>query len=133
MGYTHYWNFTEEPSREKFIEFAEGVKQLVATAQEAGIEIADEEYGDDKVLFNGVGADSHETFFVSADGVDFNFCKTAQKPYDTAVTASLILAKKIFGDNIKVSSDGDWTDWESGQLLYESVYDIQPENVLANA
>ena len=133
MGYTHYWNFIEEPSREKFIEFAEGVKQLVATAQEAGIEIADEEYGDDKVLFNGVGADSHETFFVSADGVDFNFCKTAQKPYDTAVTASLILAKKIFGDNIKVSSDGDWTDWESGQLLYESVYNIQPENILASA
>ena len=131
MGYTHYFNFIEEPSREKFIEFAEGVKQLVATAQEAGIEIADEEYGDDKIVFNGVGANSHETFFVSADGVDFNFCKTAQKPYDTAVTASLILAKKIFGDNIKISSDGDWSDWESGQLLYESVYDIQPESVLA--
>ena len=131
MGYTHYFNFIEEPSREKFIEFAEGVKQLVATAQEAGIEIADEEYGDDKIVFNGVGANSHETFFVSADGVDFNFCKTAQKPYDTAVTASLILAKKIFGDNIKISSDGDWSDWESGQLLYESVYNIQPESVLA--
>jgi hypothetical protein len=130
MGYTHYFNFIEEPSREKFIEFAEGVKQLVATAQEAGIEIADEEYGDDKIVFNGVGANSHETFFVSADGVDFNFCKTAQKPYDTAVTASLILAKKIFGDNIKISSDGDWSDWESGQLLYESVYNIQPENIL---
>lgn len=131
MGYTHYFNFIEEPSREKFIEFAEGVKQLVATAQEAGIEIADEEYGDDKIVFNGVGANSHETFFVSADGVDFNFCKTAQKPYDTAVTASLILAKKIFGDNIKISSDGDWSDWESGQLLYESVYDIQPESVFS--
>jgi hypothetical protein len=131
MGYTHYFNFIEEPSREKFVEFAEGVKQLVATAQEAGIEIGDEEYGDDKIVFNGVGANSHETFYVSADGVDFNFCKTAQKPYDTAVTASLILAKKIFGDNIKVSSDGNWSDWESGQLLYESVYDIQPENILA--
>ena len=130
MGYTHYWNFIEEPSREKFIEFAEGVKQLVATAQEAGIEIADEEYGDDKIVFNGVGANAHETFFVSADGVDFNFCKTAQKPYDTAVTASLILAKKIFGANIKISSDGDWSEWESGQLLYESVYNIQPESVL---
>ena len=130
MGYTHYWNFIEEPSREKFIEFAEGVKQIVATAQEAGIDIADEEYGDDKIVFNGVGADSHETFFVSADGVDFNFCKTAQKPYDIAVTASLILAKKVFGDNIKISSDGDWSDWEGGQLLYESVYDVQSENFI---
>ena len=48
------------------------------------------------------------------------------------VTASLILAKKIFGADISIKSDGKWTDWESGQLLYESVYDIQPENVLAN-
>jgi hypothetical protein len=122
MGYTHYWNFIEEPSREKFIEFAEGVKQLVATAQDAGIAITDEEYGDDKVVFNGVGADSHETFFVSAERVDFNFCKTNQKPYDTAVTASLILAKKIFGDIIEVSSDGDASDWQSGVLLFETIF-----------
>ena len=133
MGYTHYFNFIEEPSREKFIEFAEGVKQLVATAQEAGIEIGDEEYGDDKIVFNGVGANSHETFFVSADGVDFNFCKTAQKPYDTAVTASLILAKKIFGEDIEIRSDGNWSDWQGGQLLYESVFNVQPENVLVKA
>jgi hypothetical protein len=130
MGYTHYWNFIEEPSKEKFVEFVEGVKQIVATAQEAGIDITDEEYGDDKIVFNGVGADAHETFFVSADGVDFNFCKTAQKPYDIAVTASLIHAKKVFGDNIKISSDGDWSDWEGGQLLYESVYDVQSENFI---
>jgi hypothetical protein len=50
-----------------------------------------------------------------------------------AVTASLILAKKIFGDGISIRSDGNWKDWESGQLLYESVYDIQSQNVLANA
>jgi hypothetical protein len=68
---------------------------------------------------------------VSVDELESNFCKTARKPYDIAVTASLILAKKIFGDIIKVSSDGNWSDWESGQLLYESVYDIQPESVFA--
>jgi hypothetical protein len=85
------------------------------------------------IVFNGVGADSHESFYVSADGVDFNFCKTAQKPYDIAVTASLIHAKKVFGDKIKISSDGDWSDWDGGKLLYETVYDIQPECVFDKA
>jgi hypothetical protein len=47
------------------------------------------------------------------------------------VTASLILAKKIFGEDISIRSDGNWTDWEDGQLLYESVYNIQPVSVLA--
>ena len=133
MGYTHYWVLTEKPSWVEFNEFVEGVKQIVETAKDAGIAIADEEYGDDKIVFNGVGADSHESFYVSADGVDFNFCKTAQKPYDIAVTASLIHAKKVFGDKIKISSDGDWSDWQGGKLLYETVYDIQPECVFDKA
>jgi len=49
------------------------------------------------------------------------------------VTASLILAKKIFGEAISIRSDGNWSDWEGGQLLYESVFNIQPESVLVNA
>ena len=82
--------------------------------------------------FNGVGDGAHETFYIELPSHDDGFCKTAEKPYDMVVTASLILAKKIFGADISIKSDGKWTDWESGQLLYESVYDIQPENVLAN-
>jgi hypothetical protein len=130
MGYTHYWRFNEQPAKEKFAEFVEGAKQLVATAQEAGVEIGDEKYDWNLVVFNGVGAGAHESFFFDYHDFDFGFCKTAQKPYDMVVTASLILAKKIFGDDITVTSDGKWTEWESGQLLYESVYDVRPENVL---
>ena len=133
MGYTHYWNFNEKPSQEKFTEFLEGVKQIVATAEEAGIGIGEQVYESGYFSFNGVDAGAHETFSIDIRTQEEDFCKTAQKPYDMAVTASLILAKKIFGEDIEIRSDGNWSDWESGQLLYESVYDIQPENVLANA
>ena len=135
MGYTHYWNFNEKPSQEKFTQFIEGVKQIVATAEEAGIAIGEQVYESGYFSFNGVADGAHESFYIELpvgdERYDDGFCKTGEKPYDTAVTASLILAKKIFGDNIKVSSDGDWTDWESGQLLYESVYDIQSECVFS--
>jgi hypothetical protein len=130
MGYTHYWNFNEKPSQEKFTEFIEGVKQIVATAEEAGIAIGEQVYESGYFSFNGVDAGAHETFSFDIRTQEKDFCKTAQKPYDMAVTASLILAKKIFGEDIEIQSDGDWSDWESGQLLYESVYDVQPENVL---
>lgn len=129
MGYTHYWKVTEKLSQEKFNEFSEGVKQLVATAQEAGVDIGDEEYSDSVIVFNGVAGGAHESFFFTIDGDEFNFCKTAEKPYDIAVTASLILAKKVFGDAITVTSDGSWANWESGQLLYESVFNVAPESV----
>lgn len=133
MGYTHYWKFNEKPSQEKFAELVEGVKQIVATAEEAGIAIGEQVYESGYFSFNGVDAGAHETFSIDIRTQEEDFCKTAEKPYDMAVTASLILAKKIFGDDIEIRSDGNWSDWQSGQLLYESVYDIQPENVLANA
>ena len=58
MGYTHYWEFHQVPSAEKFAEFIEGVKHLTATAQEAGIAIGDEKYESNSLRFNGVGAES---------------------------------------------------------------------------
>ena len=137
MGYTHYWKFKQEPTPEKFTEFVEGVRQITATADEAGIPIGEELYESDYVRFNGVGDGAHESFYIELpvgdERYDDGLCKTAEKPYDTAVTASLILAKKIFGEDIEIRSDGNWSDWQGGQLLYESVFNVQPENVLVKA
>jgi hypothetical protein len=44
----------------------------------------------------------------------FEFCKTAQKPYDIAVTAFLVIAKHYLGDAIIVRSDGEMSDWTLG-------------------
>jgi hypothetical protein len=134
MGYTHYWKFKQEPTPEKFAEFVEGVKQITATADEAGIPIGEEQYESDYLEFNGVDGGAHEPFYIELPvGDEQSWCKTAEKPYDTAVTASLILAKKIFGEDIEIKSDGKWSDWQGGQLLYESVFNVQPENVLVKA
>jgi hypothetical protein len=111
MGYTHYWKFNQQPTPEKFTEFVEGAKQITATASEAGIPIGDEDYKSDYVRFNGVENGAHETFLVEFpvgdERYDDSWCKTAGKPYDTAVTACLILAKKLFDADFEVRSDGE--------------------------
>lgn len=126
MGYTHYWKnetgyvidlFT-------FAKFVEEVKQITATAQEAGIAL-EEEYTENEIIINGVGDNSHETFVFTRTPEEFEFCKTAGKPYDTVVTAILIHAKKNFKPII-INSDGNWNDWQGGRLLYESVFNIEP-------
>jgi hypothetical protein len=106
-------------------------RQITATASEAGIPIGDEDYKSDYVRFNGVENGAHETFLVEFpvgdERYDDSWCKTAGKPYDTAVTACLILAKKLFDADFEVRSDGRWKDWEGGRLLYESVFNIEPK------
>ena len=78
------------------------------------------------VLPYGVGQYEHETFIFAKTLDEFNFCKTAGKPYDMVVTASLIFAKKILGDALTIKSDGNWDDWDGGRLLYESTFDEIP-------
>ena len=128
MGYTHYWTISEPIDADAWSKLQKGIQEIVGTAQDAGIDIK-YEATDTTIVFNGVGAGEHESFFLELGDEDFNFCKTAGKPYDTAVTASLILLKKELGAGVIVKSDGQWHDWESGQLLYETVFNEAPESV----
>jgi len=130
MGYTHYWTIKEPIDSDAFDKLQKGIKEIVKTANEAGISISDEST-DGTIAFNGAGRDAHETFFIQLGDTGFNFCKTAEKPYDAVVCASLILLKKELGAEVEVSSDGGWHRWQGGRLLYETVFDIQPESVLA--
>lgn len=58
----------------------------------------------DAILFNGIGDDSHETAAVSKHATDFEFCKTAHKPYDSLVVEFYKLIRKHAPGTI-ISSD----------------------------
>ena len=51
------------------------------------------------------------------DGLWFDCCKTAFRPYDLAVTAFLIIAKHHPKDRFKVSSDGEMQHWFDGMMV----------------
>lgn len=75
---------------------------------------------------------SHESFRLSRvfraeewqkpeHGMYFEFCKTAFKPYDLAVTACLIVAKHHLGGAIVVKSDGELDAWKDAMRLCQHV------------
>lgn len=97
------------------------------------------EFDSNHIWFNGVGKDSHETLAIDRDdshkiadggrmadyykemwenrGSIFGFTKTAHKPYDLLVTATLILYKHHFGDAVEISGDGGPEGYEDGLKL----------------
>jgi hypothetical protein len=100
MGYTHYWKINEPIERQmRSTSCKRESRRLLETAVDAGIPI-DDESTDGTIAFNGVDGNSHETFFIQVGDTGFNFCKTAEKPYDAVVTASLILLKKELGAEV---------------------------------
>lgn len=54
-------------------------------------------------------------------GKYFNFCKTAFRPYDLAVTAFLVIADHHLGDQIVVSSDGEQSHWFDAMMLCTAI------------
>jgi hypothetical protein len=89
-------------------------------------------YLDSQEEFYANGEDgSHESLYIERvfdtgdycsrddNGFLFSFCKTAQKPYDIAVTALLIAFVNHFPEACRLSSDGDREEWEAGLRLAE--------------
>tara|TARA_R110000851_G_scaffold5405_1_gene22419 strand:+ start:217 stop:663 length:447 start_codon:yes stop_codon:yes gene_type:complete len=123
MGYTHYWRPTRDLTEDEW----DNIRQVAKTIlkDNHGI-ILDNEPTDsqnlsityESILCNGIGNDGHETFYLTRKmRNDFEFCKTAQKPYDKYIVAMLIAVAQIT-DSISVSSDGDQEDWLEGLQLY---------------
>lgn len=50
-------------------------------------------------------------------GWHFDFCKTAYKPYDLAVTCFLVIAKHHLAGNLWVASDGETQRWADARIL----------------
>jgi len=124
MGYTRYYRIEGKIDPKKFKDYSKDCKMVceeITNQFGHGIAGWDGEgealFQEERILFNGVGDLSHETFGLGIESKGFNFTKTQRKPYDRHVLACLILAKDYFGDNIKVSSDGDNDGDEIKQLL----------------
>ncbi len=151
MGYTHYLRRPEKLDQKTFNEFVEDVKKLKKALPKisknaggyhsepivikGGLGEGEPEFTKERVWFNGNDEDdtSHETFGIeqtfSEDGFGqpdeegrlFEFCKTARKPYDLLVCATLIAFKHHFGNQVEVSSDGDMKgeEWQHARQLYK--------------
>jgi len=144
MGYTHYWTF-KPAARGEASQVEAAYQTAVRDCQRIILAYQKEngglsgysahtklgQYGGIKL--NGKGDDGHEDFFLrehfsqnldqvyGLGGGGFNFCKTAQKPYDVVVVACLCVLAYRLGDNVKVSSDGSVSDWAEGLELARRV------------
>ncbi len=120
MGYTHYWRAKNggEFSPESWAKIKADVEQLIA-ASDVPLYFEDDsreppEVTDTLIRFNGETKNGHEKFWLGRELDDFQFCKTAYKPYDKVVVAVLAVAAEHAPDTIVVSSDGDKDDWQAG-------------------
>jgi len=150
MGYTHYWAFKAPKKAKGNADKAEKLYLKAITDCTKVIKSYYKEHkGTDLSLagfsahckngkyggldVNGKGDLGHENLYLlehfrQAVDEGFQFCKTAEKPYDIVVVACLAILKYRLKDLIDVSSDGDATGWNNGVELARQVLKLKIDN-----
>jgi hypothetical protein len=136
MGYTHYYSY-EKPRRpiglQKWKPFVADVVKILEHKKVKKLVCMELDTPKlpplislEKVQFNGKGDNGHETFLLTR-AYHGEFCKTARKPYDIAVAATLISARKWLGED--VGSDGDWgmDTWPAARSLHAELFGGEPD------
>jgi hypothetical protein len=118
-GYSHYWGlFADDDgvvfSDAEWKKILTAARKIIRKAEADGIAIRGP-FGEGKpvltptkIALNGDAASnlSHESFVLENRPKDFNFCKTAQKPYDKVVVSILAAVDNIQPEAIRMKSDG---------------------------
>lgn len=110
MGFTHYFRNKRAFTDVEWKALTKDVKVLLANsdvplADGHGNEGTKPEFKSDYIMFNGVEDDGHETACVTKGAQEFEFCKTAHKPYDKIVVEFYKLIRK-YDPDVELSSDG---------------------------
>lgn len=132
MGYTHYFEQSEEPEDAQWQALVADFKHMYASSlittplpiqresDTPGLPHANKV----AIIFNGIGEDGYETFCLPKKDFGFNFCKTANRPYDLVVVATLILVHHHMPHLYSIRSDGTRADWKDGQHLIKTLLGI---------
>ncbi len=149
MGYTHYWTLHAPPGPEPMARLAEDLQNL---AMKSEIDLT-RDYQDDQppmftqaeIRFNS-RRDPCETFVLDPFNLSpenhaliankphnfsfpgeylWDFCKTARRDYDVVAAAGLIAMQCRFGNNARISSDGNTAqdeEWRNAVRLYQTTF-----------
>lgn len=128
MGYTHYWRGNESVIDQSAwpAAIADCDTLIAAAKDDLRLTITD---AAGMIYINGDPSkdEDHEPFCIPRDGAkmqaaEFEFCKTARKPYDDVVTACLA---RLAEAGLMVSSDGTAKEWAGGLAFGEKVLGLR--------
>jgi hypothetical protein len=119
MGYTHYWT-NRAFSDSEWESVQRAARTIQRRAARAGVRLRGWQgsgpvaINADEVAFNGDESrgEGYESFRITREACDRDFCKTGRAPYDVAVVAMLTAAARTGA--LQWSSDGDESDHVDG-------------------
>ncbi len=150
MGYTHYWSYLPESEQwqaafprllgDTSVILDHLTARGIATAGAHGSGAA--ALTATNIVFNGAAPGDYESFVLGTtqdpntrhhthrgELFTWDFCKTARRPYDLAVTTVLLRARQLAPWHFAIGSDGYWdSDWKAARDLLGELFEPYTEN-----
>jgi len=129
MGYTHYWKIHKEIPIQSFKKI-QSAAIAFAELSDTHLDISLNTHPLHLYLsIEGLDKEAYETFYLTPKAVSFDCCKTARKPYDEVVVATLNYAGKF--SFFEWWSDGNKEDHHKAINLYgrEAIYTCSERGV----
>lgn len=115
MGYSHYWKIEKDMHMQEF-KHLQTVAAKIVEASDASVDLSiNTSPLYPSITVEGMASDAHETFYLTPKAVEFEFCKTARKPYDEVVVGILDYADAL--GLLEFTSDGNFDDLAAGRKL----------------
>lgn len=112
MGYSHYWKIHKEIPLQSFKKI-QSATIAFAELSDTHLDISLNTHPLHLYLsIEGIDKEAHESFYLTPQAVQFDFCKTAMKPYDEVVVATLNYAGTF--EFFEWWSDGNKQDHRKG-------------------
>lgn len=130
MGFTHYFKQNKPVSTEQWQAFKKDAQVVINHAQN-DLEIVLMSNDSNGVMLNDESVNlngderydlDHEPFYLAKDYREFNFCKTARKPYDLVVCSLLLLAHEHMPNHYNIGSDGNFEDWQDAMGMNAKLF-----------
>jgi hypothetical protein len=84
-----------------------------------------------KIWFDQTNPTEHSAFCIPREPQRFIYCRTMRTEYDLPVTACLLVIKRYAPEWLKITSDGQWLDWEPAVIFLRRVLGYRPEHFSA--
>ncbi len=125
MGYSHRWKIEEDMTVQEF-KHLQGIAAKIVEASDVPVEFSTKTHPLHLfIMIEGINEGAHETFYLTPKAVEFDFCKTARKPYDEIVVGILDYADAL--GLLKFTSDGNPDDLAAGRKLASAHYEAQDD------
>lgn len=129
--YTHYWATKQPLSQEEWERLVPAARKIAKVCDDFASFSVQGGRQKPHVEIDSIAPFEYSTFRLVPEAAPFQHSRTNRDAFDLPVTMMLLVAKRLYPDWIKLTSDGTWEDWTDARAWCVEVFKYKDDDFIA--